>query len=190
MTNQQKLKKLYARLDELAAYGRSIGKLNFDMECCAPEEGIRPAGEDMAILGKQIHKLSHDKRFEALICELHADSEGLSPVQKKTVEHLYDGYAKSKNIGAKLSYEMDLASGKAYGAWLSAKRSSDFSLFRDALFADDAALAVWNPDTGAVAFEDAEKGIFGAPVRRGEPRSKCGAANAETGFPSLLIGNY
>ena len=133
MTNQQKLKKLYARLDELAAYGRSIGKLNFDMECCAPEEGIRPAGEDMAILGKQIHKLSHDKRFEALICELHADSEGLSPVQKKTVEHLYDGYAKSKNIGAKLSYEMDLASGKAYGAWLSAKRSSDFSLFRDAL---------------------------------------------------------
>ena len=39
MTNQQKLKKLFARLDEIDAYGRSIGKLSFDMECCAPEEG-------------------------------------------------------------------------------------------------------------------------------------------------------
>ena len=42
----------------------------------------------------------------------------------------------------------------------------DLSLFRDALFVDDAALAVWNLDTDAVVFEDAEKGIFGAPIRR------------------------
>ena len=51
MTNQQKLKKLYALLDEIEAYGRCLGKVNFDMECCAPEEGIEKAGEDMAILG-------------------------------------------------------------------------------------------------------------------------------------------
>ena len=50
MTNRQKLKKLFARLDEIDAYGRSIGKLSFDMECCAPEEGIAEAGEDMAVL--------------------------------------------------------------------------------------------------------------------------------------------
>ena len=133
MTNQQKLKKLFARLDEIQAYGRAIGKLSFDMECCAPEEGIQKAGEDMAVLGKQIHKLTHDKRFEALICELHADSEGLTPVQKKAIEHLYEDWSKSKNIDAKLSYEMDLASNRAYGAWLSAKKANDFSLFRDAL---------------------------------------------------------
>jgi len=46
------------------------------------------------------------------------------------------------------------------------KPTIGLSLFRDALFADDAALAVWNPDTGAVVFEDAEKGIFGASMRR------------------------
>ena len=46
------------------------------------------------------------------------------------------------------------------------KPTIDLSLFRDALFADDAALAVWYPDTGAVVFEDAEKGIFGPSVRR------------------------
>ena len=135
MTNQQKLKKLFAILDEISAYGRSIGKLSFDMECCAPEEGIQPAGEDMAVLGKQIHKLTHSRNYEKLIEELHADSEGLTAVQKKTVEHLYDDYSKSKNISAKLSFEMDKAGSKAYGDWLMAKKANDFSLFRDSLAA-------------------------------------------------------
>ena len=133
MTNQQKLKKLFGILDEIGSYGRAIGKLSFDMECCAPEEGLEKAGEDMAVLGKRIHKLTHSKTYEALVCELHADSEGLTPVQKKAVEHLYDWYAKEKNISAKLSYEMDLASNKAYGAWLGAKKAGDFSRFRDSL---------------------------------------------------------
>ena len=133
MTNQQKWKKLSGLLDEIEAYGRCLGKVQFDMECCAPEEGIAPAGEDMAILGKQLHKLTHAKAFEKLIEELHGDSEGLTPVQKKAVEHLYDDYARVKNISAKLAYEMDLANNKAYGAWLSAKKANDFSLFRDAL---------------------------------------------------------
>ena len=133
MTNQQKWKKLSKQLDEIAAYGRVLGKMSFDMECCAPPEGIQKAGEDMSIVGKQLHKMTHNKRYESLIEELHADSEGLSPVQKKAVEHLYEYYSKSKNISAKLSYEMDLASNRAYGDWLKAKKLSDFSQFRDSL---------------------------------------------------------
>ena len=135
MTNQQKWKELSRRLDEIEAYGRCLGKVNFDMECCAPEEGIEKAGEDMAILGKRLYKMTHAKTFEKLICELRADGEGLTPVQKKAVEHLYDDYAKFKNISAALDYEMDLANNKAYGAWLKAKKANDFSLFRDS-FAD------------------------------------------------------
>ena len=133
MTNQQKWKELSRRLDEIEAYARCVGKVGFDMECCAPEEGIEQAGEDMAILGKRLYKLTHAPRYCALVEELHADSEGLTNVQKKAVEHLYDDYARTKNISAKLDYEMDLASNKAYGAWLKAKKANDFSLFRDSL---------------------------------------------------------
>ena len=133
MTNQEKWKKLSALLDEIEAYGRCLGKVSFDMECCAPEEGIEKAGEDMATLGRRLHKMTHAKTYQKLIVELHADGEGLTPVQRKAVEHLYDGYAREKNISAKLAYEMDLASSKAYGAWLKAKKASDFSLFRDSL---------------------------------------------------------
>ena len=133
MDNQEKLKKLFTLLAEIEAYGRAIGKMQFDMECCAPEEGIEQAGEDMAVLGRRVHELTHSADFTSLLEELHRDSEGLSPVQKKAVEHLYEDYARTKNIPADLAYEMDLASNKAYGAWLSAKKASDYSLFRDAL---------------------------------------------------------
>ena len=135
MTNEEKLRELYERLDEIDAYDRCIGKIRFDMECCAPEEGIEQAGADMSILGKRLYELSHAPRFEQLVCELHADGEGLTPVQRKNVEHLYDDYARVKNISASLSFEIDSAVNRAYGNWLKAKKASDFSLFRDSLAA-------------------------------------------------------
>jgi len=54
MTNQQKFSRLRKILDDASVYGRSIGKLNFDMQCCAPEEGMEQAGEDIAVLSKQL----------------------------------------------------------------------------------------------------------------------------------------
>ncbi len=131
MDNTQKLKQLYKILDEIEAYDRSVGKLNFDLECCAPEEGMEKAGEDMAILSKHIHSLMHSKKYTTLVCELYENPEGLTDVQKKLIEHLYDEYAKTKNISAKLSYEMDVARNKAYGEWLKAKKQDDFTIFRD-----------------------------------------------------------
>ena len=135
MTNQQKLKQLFKLLDEIEAYARCIGKVQYDMECCAPVEGMAQAGEDMAILGKQYHKMTHAKKYQNLVCQLHEDSEGLTPVQKMAVEHLYDSYKKTKNFSAEFSYEMDKVSNKAYGDWLAAKKANDFSLFRDSFAA-------------------------------------------------------
>ncbi|MBR1757561.1 MAG: carboxypeptidase M32 [Lachnospiraceae bacterium] len=131
MTNLEKWEKLSQKLDEIAAYGRTIGKLQFDMECTAPEEGLEQAGEDMAIIGKQIFALSHDKEYESLIIELHEDCEGLTPVQKKAIEHLYERYAKEKNVSAELDYEMSMASNKAYVDWLTAKKEKNYAIFRD-----------------------------------------------------------
>ena len=88
MSNTEKLRELFERLDEIEACGRCLGKVQFDMECCAPEEGIEQAGNDMSILGKYLYTLTHAPRFEQLVTELHADGEGLTTVQKKAVEHL------------------------------------------------------------------------------------------------------
>lgn len=135
MTNKQKFKRLRKLLDAADVYARSIGKLSFDMQCCAPPDGMEQAGEDIAVLGQQHYKLTHSKTYERLVTELAADNDGLTTAQKKTVEHLYERWQKSKNIDAKLDYEISLAGSRAYAKWLEAKKSDDFSVFRDA-FAD------------------------------------------------------
>ena len=135
MTNREKWNKLSARLDEIAAYQRSIGKLQFDMACCAPEEGLEQAGEDMATLGRQLYKLTHAKAYQELICQLHADSEGLDPIERRAVDYLYEAYERDKNLSARFSYEQDRAVNRAYGDWLSAKKTGDFGRFRDSFAA-------------------------------------------------------
>ena len=47
-------KQLSAILDEVEVYGRAIGKVDFDMQCVAPPEGLEQAGEDEAVLGKRM----------------------------------------------------------------------------------------------------------------------------------------
>lgn len=135
MTNQQKYKQLHKILDDAAVYARTIGKMDFDIQCCAPEEGLPQAGEDIAVLSQQYFKLTHSKKFERLVTELAAEHEGLTPVQQKVVEHLSDDWKKIKNIDAKLNYEMSLAASRAYAKWLEAKKENDFSIFRDAFAA-------------------------------------------------------
>ena len=129
MTNQEKLKELFDILEELEAYIRCLGKVSFDMECVAPMEGLEQAGMDMSIVGKRVHELTHSQRFETLIRELHEDGDGLTPVQRKTVEHLYDDWTKEKNITAELDFEFSKASNTAYGDWLKAKKSDDFTMY-------------------------------------------------------------
>ncbi len=133
VTNQEKLKKLYKKLDEIEAYSRCLGKVSFDQSCCAPEDGLDQAGEDMALLSKHLHSLTHAKGYTELLCQLHGDSEGLTEIQKKAVEHLYDDYRKTKNVTPRFSYEYNRTANRAYADWLRAKQAGDFSLFRDSL---------------------------------------------------------
>ena len=129
MDNLEKLRKLHELLDEIAAYGRSMGKLEFDLQCCAPPEGMQRAGDDMAVLGRQLHKLTHAPEYRDLVCQLHEDNAGLTDVQKKMVDHLYEEYEKTKNQSEQFAYEMSVAFNRAYGVWLEAKQKADFSLF-------------------------------------------------------------
>ena len=132
MTARDNWKKLSKILDEADAYDRAIGKLNFDLECTAPEEGMDQAGEDMAILGQRLFSLTHSKRYVALLTALKNDSEGLTDRQKRAVEILWRSHEKEKNLSPAFAYRFDLAQTRAYTAWLGAKKASDFSRFAPA----------------------------------------------------------
>ena len=43
MTNLQKYAQLHKILAEAAVYRRAVGKLEFDMQCCAPKDGMEQA---------------------------------------------------------------------------------------------------------------------------------------------------
>ena len=126
-------KRFSAILDEIEAYWRALGKMEFDMQCCAPPEGMEQAGEDMAVLGRRTHALRHSKRYVTLLTSLHEDPGALTAEQRRTVELLWREYGKEKNESAAFAYRRDLAASKAYGHWLAAKKASDYSLFRDDL---------------------------------------------------------
>ena len=131
-TAQQNWKKLARILNEAEAYDRTVGKLNFDLECTCPEDGMDQAGEDMAILGKRIFSLTHSKRYVGLLTALKRDGEGLTDRQKRAVEMLWRDYEKEKNLTSAFAYEYSRAEARAYAAWLKAKKASDFSLFAPA----------------------------------------------------------
>ena len=77
MTNTEKTERLYALLDEIEAYGRTLGKLNFDMQCCAPEDGMEQAGKDMALVGMHITDITHGEELQALSHSCMKTARGL-----------------------------------------------------------------------------------------------------------------
>ena len=126
-------KQLDAILNEVRSYYNAIGKMEFDTQCCAPPEGMERAGQDMAVLGTHVHKLTHSKKYVNLLTSLHEDPAGLDEVQKRAIDVMWFHYQRSKNQTPKFAFEMSKAFNTAYGKWLEAKQTSDFSIFRDSL---------------------------------------------------------
>ena len=133
MTNRQKLKQLFRILDKADIYARTVGKLDFDMQCSAPADGLDRAGEDIAFVSQNIFRLTHSKRYVRLLTELHENSEGLTDLEHHAVERRYEDWRKTKNYTPAFSLEMDTAMNRAYGVWLAAKQQNDYSIFRDSL---------------------------------------------------------
>ena len=133
MTNRAKLKQLFQILDQAEAFIRTAGKLQFDQQCCAPEEGMERAGEDIALVENMVHKLTHSKKYARLLTELHDDPDGLTDLERHAVDRRYADWCKTKNISADFAYQMDSAMARAYGAWLAAKKADDFAQFKGSL---------------------------------------------------------
>ena len=127
----EKLKRLFEIRSEVEVYYRTLGKLSFDQQCTAPEEGMELAGDDMAVVGKRVFELTHSDEYIALVTELHRDGSGLDDIEKKAVDYMWRDYCREKNFTPEFSYNMDVAFNRAYTKWLEAKQKNDFSLFRD-----------------------------------------------------------
>ena len=93
MTNQQKFSRLRKILDDASVYGRSIGKLNFDMQCCAPEEGMEQAGEDIAV---PIQHGAH-RQLSAGIIEVAVEGRGNPASAPNQIAHQKDAQSQGQH---------------------------------------------------------------------------------------------
>ena len=120
-------------LDEIAAYSRAVEKINFDLATVCPPDGRDLAGEDMALLGKHLHALTHSPAYREGLAELYENRDSLSEVDRRTVERLWKAYGRIKNQSEEFAFALDRARTRAYSVWLEAKEASDFSRFLPAL---------------------------------------------------------
>ncbi|MGI6106400.1 MAG: hypothetical protein ACOX8B_00450 [Lachnospiraceae bacterium] len=131
--NRKKLKELYGLLDEIGVYQRTLEKLEFDQECCAPPDGLEQAGADMAVIDKALFQLEHSPRYTELVSGLHSDSTGLTDVQRTMVRKHWTAIRRNANLTPEFSYELSKAVSQAYGDWLKAKKDNSFAEYRDTL---------------------------------------------------------
>ncbi|MCF0143007.1 MAG: carboxypeptidase M32 [Parasporobacterium sp.] len=136
MTNKEKIARLKELIAEIKIYSHVIGKISFDMSCCAPKDGMAQAGDEMSELGKTPFRISHSDEYVTLLKELHADSSGLDPYETRMIHNLMRSYKRTCNQTPEFAFEKDKTMNSSYPVWLEAKKASDFGMFRDSLKAN------------------------------------------------------
>ena len=128
--NRRKINYINKTIEKAQLYYRVLGKVNFDMQCVAPKNGLRQASEDVTKLSSIPFKLMHSKKFMDTVNELFANKEGLNEYEIKLVDNLYEGQQKSRNITPKMQEEYNKATSESYLKWLECKEKGDYEGFK------------------------------------------------------------
>ena len=125
----QKLKKLYKKLELMRYYEHALGIMGFDFETSVPKKAMDKEGETMSFFSNQLFKIEKSKTFENLVIDLHKELDSLDYLDQVLVKQLYESYMKVKNMTPKMELEMSKVFNQAYIDWLEAKNKKDYSLY-------------------------------------------------------------
>ena len=124
-----KLKKLYQKLNLIRLYDHIEGIIGFDFETSVPKKAMENEGDTMSFVSNQCFKIKKSKSFEKLVIDLHQELDSLDYLDQILVKYLYEDYLKNKNITPKMELEMSKIYNQAYIDWLDAKEKKDYNLF-------------------------------------------------------------
>ena len=65
----QKLKKLYKKLELMRYYEHALGIMGFDFETSVPKKAMDKEGDTMSFFSNQLFKIEKSKTFENLVIE-------------------------------------------------------------------------------------------------------------------------
>lgn len=125
----EKLKKLYKKLEQIRLYGHATGIIGFDFETAVPKKAMEAEGDLISYFSNQYFKIIKSKSYEQLVIDLYKELDTLDYLDQILVKRLYESYQKSKNITPKMDLAFSKIYNKAYIDWLEAKEKKDYKLF-------------------------------------------------------------
>ena len=130
---QEKLKQLKDKLELLRKYDHALAVIGFDFETIVPEEGRDDEAEMMNFFSNEYFKIFTSDEMKGLIVDLHEHKDEIEDeLDVALIDHLYEDYAKTKNITPEFDLKRSQIYSNAYSVWLKAKEGKDYSLFKDA----------------------------------------------------------
>jgi len=129
MNLEEKISKLFEKLDTLEHYANIMHILNFDTNTICPEEGREYENESYALIASLAYKITKSEDYINLVKEINSEKDKLDPYKKKLIEDLYREISNNEKISPELFEEATKLSSEAYNVWLKAKRNSDYKKF-------------------------------------------------------------
>ena len=106
--------------------------LHWDMETYMPSKGVRFRSQQMATLQALAHELFTAESTGVLLKQLIVNKE-LNEIEKANVLLSLEDYEKATKLPNEFVKESSLIRTEAFQAWLKAKESNDYGIFRPAL---------------------------------------------------------
>lgn len=126
---QDKMKKLYEKIEIDAAYSHAMGLLSWDLETQAAKESVEGISKTLSILSKLSYDNYVNQEFKDLLYSIEVDK--LDDVEKKIVEKLKkEVFEKMEKIPSDEYSEYVKLMAEASSVWEKAKNENNYEIFK------------------------------------------------------------
>ena len=125
----QALEVLKKHQDTMAAYNHALGVLFHDGSTVAPKESWAGRGQTMGVMSQIIYDLETKPENGELLTYLEANTEELTPMERRQVEVMRKSYDQMHKVPAQEYVEYSVLVNEAENVWEKAKNENDFAAF-------------------------------------------------------------
>jgi carboxypeptidase Taq len=132
ITGMTKILKLRSSLSTMARLGSALAVLGWDKEVNTPPKGLAIRGEVISLLAADLHRKATDPKFVAYVEHLAspAVSKTLSSDEQVIVRETWRDVQRAQRLPVEFVEEFTNLTSNAFGAWVEARRKSDFTVFK------------------------------------------------------------
>ncbi|MGY5864052.1 MAG: carboxypeptidase M32 [Candidatus Thorarchaeota archaeon] len=124
---------LLAKMKEIIILRSATGVIRWDMETYMPPKGITLRSEQLAQLGKMLHRMNTDPRVGELLEKIEKNPKNLSDVQNRNAFIVRRDYDKETKIPEDLVARLAKQYAISVETWKKAKAANDWKMFQPEL---------------------------------------------------------